>query len=204
MESRILTRFAGVAALAAGLALAVPAGAEGVKPALSHAGTAADAAWQVGHPYRAAHDRPPLRRTGDLGFFYRDRDGFFFGYDPRDGRRWYRDLRRQYYYDRYYDHRKRRWAHDRRHYRDWYRRYYRHYGDYRQHGDYRYYRDYRDRGDRRDWDGRRRDRHHDRRHDRRHDNDRGKKHERRRGHSDEHRRGRGHDDDHRRRGRGRD
>jgi len=194
MESRIPTRFAGVAVLAAGLVLAVPAGAEGVRPAVDRGAMAADAAWQIGHPYRAAHDRLPVRRTSDFGFFYRDRDGFFFGYDTRDGRRWYRDRHRQYYYDRYYDHRKRRWAHDRRHYRDWYRRYYGHYGHYRDRGEHRRYdRDYRDR---RDWDDRRRDRRHDHRRD--------KKHERRRGHSDEHRRGRGHDDDHRRRGRGRD
>ncbi|WP_405220967.1 hypothetical protein [Lentisalinibacter sediminis] len=195
MESRIHTRFAGVAALAAGLVLAVPAGAAD----LTQPGTATDAAWQIDKPYGAAHDRLPVHRTSDFGFFYRDRDGFFFGYDPRDGRRWYRDLRRQYYYDRYYDHRKRRWARDRRHYRDWYRRYYRHYGDYRDPSDRRYYRDYRDYRDRRGWDDRRRDRHHDR-----HENRRDKKHERRRGHSDEHRRGRGHDNDHRRRGRGRD
>lgn len=187
MESRIITRFAGVAALAAGLALAVPAAAGG----LNQTGTAVDAAWQVEKPYRTAHDRLPVRRTSDFGFFYRDRDGFFFGYDPRDGRRWYRERHRQYYYDRYYDHRKRRWTHDRRHYRDWYRRYYRH------DDDRRYYRDYRDR---RDWD----DRRHDHRHDNRRDHGRDKKHERRRGHSDEHRRGRGHDDDRRRRGRGRD
>lgn len=196
MESRIITRFAGVAALAAGLALAGPAAAGGV----NQPGTAVDAAWQVEKPHRVAHDRLPVHRTSDFGFFYRDRDGFFFGYDPRDGRRWYRDLRRQYYYDRYYDHRKRRWAHDRRHYRDWYRRYYRQYDDSRDYRDRRYYRDYRDR---RDWDDRRHDRRHDHRHDHRRDHGRDKKHERRRGHSDEHRRGRG-NDDHRRRGRGRD
>jgi len=186
MESRIHTRFAGVAALAAGLALAVPAGAEGVKPAVDHGAMAADAAWQIGQPYRAGHDRLPVRRTSDFGFFYRDRDGFFFGYDPRDGRRWYRDWRRQYYYDRYYDHRKRRWAHERRHYREWYRR---------------YYRDYRDR---RDWDDRRHDRRHEHRQEHRQEHRHDKKHERRRGHGDEYRRGRGHDGDHRRRGRDRD
>lgn len=200
MESRIFTRFAGVAALAAGLALAVPAVAGGA----NQPGTAVDAVWQVEKPHPLAHDRLPVHRTSDFGFFYRDRDGFFFGYDPRDGRRWYRDLRRQYYYDRYYDHRKRRWAHDHRHYRDWHRRYYRQYDDHRDYRDRRYYRDYRDR---RDWD----DRHHDRRHEHRrdhghhkkHERGRHKKHERRRGHSDEHRRGRG-NDDHRRHGRGRD
>src|SRR6056297_2382035 len=155
MESSIHTRFASAAALAAGLVLSVPTGAEGVEPAVDHAAMAA-AAWQIGHPYRGAHDRLPARRASDFGFFYRDRDGFFFGYDPRDGRRWYRDRHRQYYYGRYYDHRKRRWAHDRRHYRDWYRRYYRHYGEYRDRGGHRrYYRDYRDR---RDWDDRRHDR----------------------------------------------
>lgn len=90
----------------------------------------------------------PVRPVSDFGFYYRDRDGFFFGYDARDGRRWYRDWRRQYYYERYYDHRKRRWLRDRRHYHDWYRRHHRdrHYRDrdYR-HWDH-YYRDGRSRG----------------------------------------------------------
>ncbi len=116
--------------------------------------------------YLAVSGGSPLRTVGDFGFYYRDRDGFFFGYDARDGRRWYRDWRRQNYYERYYDHRKRRWLHDRRHYRDWYRRYY---PDWRSGRDgYRHdYRDRRDYGHRRgrghgrhDDDDRRRHRRH--------------------------------------------
>lgn len=110
----------------------------------------ADVAGPAVHAY--GHEPPPivlahaapLRPAGDFGFYYRDRDGFFFGYDPRDGRRWYRDWRRQYYYERYYDHRKRRWLRHPRHYREWW---YRHYRDWsRDHYRYRdHYRDhYRD------------------------------------------------------------
>lgn len=61
-----------------------------------------------------------------LGFYYRDRDGFYFGYDPWNGRRWYRDQIRQRYYERYYDHHKRRWHHRARDYRDYRNRHYRH------------------------------------------------------------------------------
>lgn len=122
METSILTRVAVAAVFVASPLFLAPAAAQ--------ADQASDAFRQVGHGYPALRTPLPLRPAGDFGFYYRDRDGFFFGYDPRDHRRWYRDWRRQYYYERYFDHRKRRWLHDRRHYRDWYRRHYRdHYRD---------------------------------------------------------------------------
>ncbi len=116
-------------------------------------------------------------RSPDFGFYYRDRDGFFFGYDPRSGRRWYRDLIRQRYYERYYDHRRHRWLHSHRHYRDYHDRYRR---DYRYERDHRH--DYRH-DHRHDY---RHDRRHDQRghgrHDRRHRDDDHRRHDRRRGH----------------------